>query len=253
MDVDEMTLPGPVVLGNWKMHGLRADGLALAGTIAERAHRLSGTLGVFPPATLIQQVARRVEGTNIIIGAQDCHESDQGAFTGSISAPMIRDAGGTAVILGHSERRHGLGETSAMIARKTRAARGAGLLVVLCIGETEAEYLEGSRDAVLASQIEASLPEDSAPDGLVIAYEPVWAIGTGRTPTVDEIAETHAFVQSRLVEKGLAGVPILYGGSVKPENAADILSIDHVDGALVGGASLDAQSFWSIYTAGGGT
>ena len=248
-----MSLPGPIVLGNWKMHGLRQDGLALAGMIADRAVRLTGTLGVFPPATLIHQVANRLSGTKVMVGAQDCHSEDQGAFTGSVSAGMIKDTGAGAVILGHSERRHGLGETSADVASKFAAARRNGLTAVVCIGETEDDYLNGRRDAVLAAQIAGSLPEDAKAEGLIVAYEPVWAIGTGRTPSLDEIANTHKFVGETLQARSLGGVPILYGGSVKPGNAAEIMAIERVDGALVGGASLDAASFWSIYAAGGGT
>jgi triosephosphate isomerase len=235
------------------MHGLRQDGLALAGMIAERAARLSGTIGVFPPATLLHQVAQRLQGTGVLVGGQDCHHEDSGAYTGSVSAAMVKDAGASAVILGHSERRHDLGETDRMIAKKAMATSRAKLKAVICIGETENEYLEGKRDEVLARQIADSLPEAIPADDLVVAYEPVWAIGTGRTPTMSEIQETHGFIAGRLKARGLGGVPILYGGSVKPGNAHEILALDHVAGALVGGASLDAASFWSIYTAGGGT
>lgn len=249
-----MALARPVVFGNWKMNGLRADGVALAGALAERAVRLTGTLGIFPPATILHQVARRVEGTAIVVGGQDCHEQASGAFTGSISAAMLKDAGAAAVILGHSERRHGLGETDASIRAKAKAALAEGLLVVLCIGETEAEWLAGERQAVLRRQLDGSLPEPVPADRLVLAYEPVWAIGTGRTPSLEDIAETHAFLRGQLTARaaGGAGVPILYGGSVKPANAGEILALPNVDGALVGGASLDAATFWSIYRAGGG-
>ncbi|MCB2052921.1 MAG: triose-phosphate isomerase [Geminicoccaceae bacterium] len=253
-----MALPRPLVLGNWKMNGLRADGLTLAGRLAERAVKLSGTLGVFPPATLLAQVAQRLVGTGIMVGGQDCHEKPSGAHTGSIAAPMLRDAGAGAVILGHSERRHGLGEDDALVQAKTRAALAAGLTAIVCIGETEEEYAGGRTLDVLERQIAGSLPLDlftrgAKADSLVIAYEPVWAIGTGRTPSLDEIGRTHTRLAEMLgprIEGDLP--PLLYGGSVKPDNAADIMAIAHVDGALVGGASLDADGFWRIYTAGGG-
>jgi triosephosphate isomerase len=243
-----------VVFGNWKMNGLRAEGLALAGALAERAVRLTGTLGIFPPFTLIHAVAQRVKDTAILVGGQDCHERASGAFTGCVSAPMLADAGAKAVILGHSERRHGFGETDALIRAKFRAARAAGLLVVLCIGETEAEYLAGERNARLAAQLAGSLPEGIGPEGLVVAYEPVWAIGTGRTPSSEEIRAIHGELRALLAKRIVGGeaVPLLYGGSVKPENAAEIMALADVDGVLVGGASLDARSFWSIYQAGGG-
>ncbi|MEJ5233044.1 MAG: triose-phosphate isomerase [Geminicoccaceae bacterium] len=249
-----MRLDRPVVFGNWKMNGLRAEGLALAGALAERAVRLTGTLGIFPPFTLVHAVAQRVKETAILVGGQDCHERASGAFTGCVSAPMLADAGAKAVILGHSERRHGLGETDALIRAKFRAARAAGLLVVLCIGETEAEYLAGERNTRLAAQIAGSLPEGIGPEGLVVAYEPVWAIGTGRTPSTEEIRSIHGELRALLAKRIVGGdtVPLLYGGSVKPENAAEIMALADVDGVLVGGASLDARSFWSIYQAGGG-
>lgn len=249
-----MRLDRPVVFGNWKMNGLRAEGLALAGALADRAVRLTGTLGIFPPFTLVHAVAQRVADTAILVGGQDCHERASGAFTGCVSAPMLADAGAKAVILGHSERRHGLGETDALIRAKFRAARAAGLLVVLCIGETEAEYLAGERNTRLAAQIAGSLPEGIGPEGLVVAYEPVWAIGTGRTPSTEEIRAIHGELRAMLAKRIVGGdtVPLLYGGSVKPENAAEIMALADVDGVLVGGASLDARSFWSIYQAGGG-
>ncbi|MEZ5863185.1 MAG: triose-phosphate isomerase [Geminicoccaceae bacterium] len=250
-----MPLARPVVLGNWKMNGLRADGLALAGRLDLRAAHASGTLGIFPPATLVAAVAQRLARSRILVGGQDCHAAESGAFTGSISAGMLADAGARAVIVGHSERRHGLGETDAGIKAKGEAALAAGLLVVLCIGETEAEYLAGERHAVLVRQLDGSLPAGATAENLVVAYEPVWAIGTGRTPSLEEIARTHGELRGLLAERlaGGADVALLYGGSVKPDNAADIMAIEAVDGALVGGASLDADSFWSIYAAGGGT
>jgi len=249
-----MTLARPVVLGNWKMNGLTADGLALAGALADRAARLSGTLGVFPPATILARVAERVRGSGILSGGQDCHAERSGAHTGSISAAMLKDAGAGAVILGHSERRHGLGEDDDLVRRKAETALAEGLLVVLCIGETEAEWQSGRRLEILTRQLDGSLPQGATAGNLVIAYEPVWAIGTGRTPTLEDIADTHKALR-RMVGERMAGggeVALLYGGSVKADNAADIMSQPDVDGALVGGASLDADGFWRIYTAGGG-
>ncbi len=249
-----MPLARPVVLGNWKMNGLKADALALVGQLAARAVHPSGTLGVFPPATLIGAVAQRLSASRILVGGQDCHDRESGAFTGSISAAMLADAGATSVIVGHSERRHGLGEGDALVKAKAEAALAHGLLVVLCIGETEAEYAAGRRDAVLTRQLDGSLPEGASAENLVVAYEPVWAIGTGRTPSLDEIRGTHARLRALLAErvKDGAAMALLYGGSVKADNAADIMALADVDGALVGGASLDALAFWSIYTAGGG-
>jgi triosephosphate isomerase len=249
-----MPLARPVVLGNWKMNGLKADGLALAGQLAARALHPSGTLGIFPPATLIGPVAQRLSASRIVVGAQDCHEQASGAFTGSLSAAMLKDAGATAVIVGHSERRHGLGEDDKLVKAKAEAALAQGLLVVVCIGETEAQYVAGERNAVLTSQLDGSLPAGATAENLVVAYEPVWAIGTGRTPSLDEIRETHERLRTLMSERveGGADVALLYGGSVKADNAADIMALAAVDGALVGGASLDAASFWKIYTAGGG-
>lgn len=249
-----MPLARPVVLGNWKMNGLRADGLALVGRLAERAAHPTGTLGVFPPATLIGPVAQRLAQHRIIVGGQDCHHAESGAFTGSLSAMMLKDAGATAVIVGHSERRHGLGESDADVKAKAAAALAQRLLVVLCIGETEEQYLAGERDLVLTRQLDGSLPDGVTADRLVVAYEPVWAIGTGRTPSLDEINATHGRLRELITARVAGGsdVPLLYGGSVKPDNAADIMALADVDGALVGGASLDADSFWRIYTAGGG-
>jgi triosephosphate isomerase len=249
-----MAPPRPVVFGNWKMNGLRREGLALAGALAARAVRLTGTLAVFPPATILADVARRVAGSGILVGGQDCHAERFGAFTGSLSAPMFVDAGATAVIVGHSERRHGLGETDAQVRAKARAALATGLLTVLCVGETEEEYLADATLARLESQLRGSLPEAAGPDTLVVAYEPVWAVGTGRTPTVAEIRRAHVAIRSHLAEAvpNGAAIRVLYGGSVKASNAAEIMAEPEVDGVLVGGACLDAAEFWAIYQAGGG-
>ncbi len=246
----------PLVFGNWKMNGLGKDAQALAGALAAQGRPVAGTLAVFPPFTQIAQVAAELAGTGILVGAQDCHEAAKGAFTGSVSAAMVADAGATAVILGHSERRHGLGETDALVRAKAEAALAAGLgTIVICIGETEAQYLAKQTLDVLDRQVEGSIPPGIDPDKLVIAYEPVWAIGTGRTPTLDEIAQVHAHLRAKLAgQLGEAGrsVPIQYGGSVKGANAQTILAVADVDGALVGGASLDPAEFIQIFTAGGG-
>jgi triosephosphate isomerase len=237
-----MALARPIVLGNWKMNGLREDGLALAGALVARMGAAQGTLGIFPPATLLAEIARRTAGSGILVGGQDCHERPAGAFTGSVSAPMLRDAGAAAVILGHSERRHGLGESDALIARKVAAALAAGLDVVLCIGETEAEWDAGERELVLQRQLADSLPAAADPARIIIAYEPVWAIGSGRTPQPADIVTTHRFIRDALARRqGGSAIPVLYGGSVKADNAATLLRLDGVDGALVGGASLDAD------------
>ncbi len=250
-----MSFAKPIVLGNWKMNGLKSEGLALAGALAEKATKPSGTLGVFPPATLIDSVRRRLEGTEILVGGQDCHDRNSGAFTGSISPLMLADCGAEIVLIGHSERRHGLNEDDDLIARKVHAALGAGLDVVLCVGETEDEYLSGKQQERLRVQLAAAVPEIAGSDNFLVAYEPVWAIGTGRTPSVDEIGATHGFIRERLAElvSSAPAMGILYGGSVKPSNASEILLIPDVDGVLIGGASLDANDFWSIYAAGGGT
>ena len=252
-----MPLPRPVVLGNWKMHGLRAEAEALVSALAERKAAepdRPGTLGVFPPATVLGEVAQRLRGTGILVGAQDCHERDKGAFTGELSSLMLKDAGAESVIVGHSERRHGLGETDERVRAKAEAALACGLTVVLCIGETEAEWLAGRTLERLAAQLAASLPREAHPRRLIVAYEPVWAIGTGRTAISDDIARSHALVRERLRSQMEGGdaVPILYGGSVKADNAGAILAVPGVDGVLVGGASLDAAGFWKIFAAGGG-
>ncbi|SNB61150.1 triosephosphate isomerase [Arboricoccus pini] len=245
-----MSLERPIVFGNWKMNGLREDGLALARAVATAPGK--GTLGIFPPATILREVILAVEGSNVIVGAQNAHSEDFGAFTGSISAPMIKDVGGTAVLLGHSECRHGLGEADADVWGKAEASARADLLTVICIGETDDERTAGRRDAVLRRQIDGSMPRGSDVSKLVVAYEPVWAIGTGKTPSESDIVSAHAFVRERLdaIFGRESRIPILYGGSVKAENAAAILALEGVDGVLVGGASLDAESFVRIFQAG---
>ncbi len=235
-----------LVAGNWKMNGRRADGIALARAIAERAKEPHARdLLVCPPATLLAAVGEALADSGVALGGQDCHEAASGAFTGSISAEMLRDAGCSHVIVGHSERRHTCGESDADVKAKTLAAWRAGLIAIVCVGETRAEREAGIAIAVVAAQLAGSVPDGAAADKLVVAYEPVWAIGTGLTPTNTDITEMHAAIRSHIP----AGTRILYGGSVNPKNAAEILALPEVDGALVGGASLKAEDFWAIVMA----
>lgn len=248
----------PYIVGNWKMHGTRAM-LAEARAIDRAAERLiKAEVALAPPYTLIH--ATRNEADLIGVGAQDCHAADGGAHTGDISAAMVKDAGASFVILGHSERRANHGETDADVRAKAEAALAAGLNVILCVGETESDRDAGKAEAVVASQLEGSLPDgklfgETVGDKLTVAYEPVWAIGTGRTPTVEDVGAMHRHIRARLVEifgEGGADVRILYGGSVKPENVGQLLAADEVGGALVGGASLTAESFLGIIVAAAG-
>ena len=235
--------------GNWKMNGLGADLAELERLAAAPAPSQTGRL-ICPPATLISR-ATLVAG-DIAIGGQDCHAARSGAHTGDISAEMLADCGATAVILGHSERREDHGETDATVAAKTLAAWDEGLLAVICIGETLAQRDSGETLALIGTQLAGSLPDGATGSNTVIAYEPVWAIGTGRVPTLDQIAEVHDFIRTTLTERfgdEGHGFRILYGGSVKPGNAAEIFSVANVDGALVGGASLKADDFQAIIDA----
>jgi triosephosphate isomerase (TIM) len=249
-----MALATPIVIGNWKMNGLRADGLARVRALRarEEAGLGAGTLGVCPPATLFAPVQAVLAGSAILLGGQDCSSEAKGAHTGDLSAAMLADAGCELVIVGHSERRHGHGESDALVRAKATAAHAAGLLPILCIGETEAQWTEGRALEVLDGQLEGSLPEGASAANLVIAYEPVWAIGTGRTPGQDDIAKTHAHLRMRLAALVAGGdeLRLLYGGSVKAGNAEEIMAVAAVDGVLVGGASLDADEFLAIYSAG---
>jgi triosephosphate isomerase len=243
-----MTERRKLVAGNWKMNGLRADGMALAGDLARRmrsaaaGERLVCDLLLCPPATLLGRVGEALAGSGIALGGQDCHAAPKGAFTGDISAEMLADAGCSHVILGHSERRQGHGETDADVSAKLAAARRAGLVAIVCVGETQAQRRAGDEVAVVAGQLAGSIPDGDGGDGLVVAYEPVWAIGTGLSATLADIEAMHAAIRARLAPQ----TRILYGGSVNPTNAAAILGLADVDGALVGGASLDADAFWVI-------
>ncbi len=241
----------PYIVGNWKMHGTRAM-LAEARAIDRAAERLLKVeVAIAPPFTLIH--ATRKEANLIGIGAQDVHAADGGAHTGDVSAAMVKDAGAGFTIVGHSERRADHKETNALVKEKAEAAIAAGMNVIVCVGETEEERDAGKAEAVVAKQLSGSLPQgEGVAEKVTVAYEPVWAIGTGRTPTVDDIGAMHRFLREKLVstfgEEGEA-VRILYGGSVKPDNAAELLSADEVGGALVGGASLTAESFLGIIIA----
>ncbi len=239
----------PLVAGNWKMNGVRACAAELA-EIVQGAGELTGAdLIVCPPATLIAEFAALVGDARVRIGAQDCHPEPAGAFTGDLSAEMLKDAGASAVIIGHSERRIYHKETDGEVRAKALAARRAGLLAIVCVGETRAERESGSALAVVAAQLDGSLPEGMRTENLVVAYEPVWAIGTGLTPTPADIAEMHGFVRRRLSSRfgeAMQRTRIVYGGSVKASNAEELMSVADVDGALVGGASLKAREFLAI-------
>ena len=242
-----MAVRTKLVAGNWKMNGLRADGAALARGLAKRAIAAAHAgprceLLVCPPASLLTTVAGALAGSGIALGGQDCHATAKGAYTGDISPEMLADAGCSHVILGHSERRHGHGEGDAAVREKVLGAWRAGLVAILCVGETQVQRQAGQASDIVAAQLAGSVPNGAAADNLVVAYEPVWAIGTGLTATLEDIAGMHAIVRGLIP----VGAQILYGGSVNPQNAAGILGLVGVDGALVGGASLDAESFWTI-------
>jgi triosephosphate isomerase len=245
--------PRPLVAGNWKMNGLRASRAELEKIIAGAGARVGACdLMVCPPATLLEGFAAAAQGSPVAIGAQDCHAEPSGAFTGDISAEMLRDAGATAVIVGHSERRTLHKESDAEVKAKAEAAARAGLLAILCIGETREEREAGATLARIERQLDGSLPAGLDAAKLVIAYEPVWAIGTGLTPTPKDVAEVHGVIRRRLVRADAAAgaaIRILYGGSVKPSNAAELMAVPDVNGALVGGASLKAEDFLGIAAA----
>jgi triosephosphate isomerase (TIM) len=242
----------PLIAGNWKMNGLRGD-LVQIDTIARAfdgalAARLD--LVLCPPATLLAPAMQIIGASGVALGGQDCHARDKGAHTGDISAEMLADIGASYVIVGHSERRADHGDTDETVQEKARAALRAGLTPIICVGETLAQREAGKAREIVGAQIEASTPEEVPPHRLVIAYEPVWAIGTGVTPTVAEVADMHAVARDRLEDRLGRGASmsarLLYGGSVKPGNAAELLALPAVDGALVGGASLLAADFMAI-------
>jgi triosephosphate isomerase (TIM) len=233
-----------LIAGNWKMHGRLADIAAYAAALRQTPGHID--LLVCPPFPLLDRFAGALNGSPVALGAQDCHPEAQGAHTGDVSAPMLKEAGASYVILGHSERRENHGEINAVICAKTRAAMAAGLTPIVCVGETAAEREGGVAEQVVRTQLRHSLPADFSG---VIAYEPVWAIGTGKTPTEADVAAMHSAIRAALVAQlgaAGAGVKILYGGSVKPANAASLLALPEVGGALVGGASLKAEDFLAI-------
>jgi triosephosphate isomerase len=237
--------------GNWKMNGTR-DALSEVPGVITAATEAGCEVLLCPPATLMTRMADMAEGTALMVGGQTCHPADAGAHTGDISAAMLRDAGASHVIVGHSERRADHGETDDDVAARARAAMAEGLIAIVCIGETEAERDAGVTLNVATTQLAGSVPDDTDPAHLVIAYEPVWAIGTGRTPTLEQIAEVHDHIRAELTRRfGVQAddVPLLYGGSVKPSNATEIFAVSNVDGALVGGASLKAADFSGIVSA----
>jgi triosephosphate isomerase len=241
----------PLIAGNWKMNGLKAASaefeamLAGAPGVAAKADLL-----VCPPATLIAAFAEKARGSNTIaIGAQDCHPKASGAHTGDLSAEMLADAGASAIIVGHSERRADHGESDVLVRQKTEAVWRAGLTAIVCIGETQQQRDAGQALDICCGQLDLSLPDQARADNLVVAYEPVWAIGTGLTPTVGDVQQIHKFIRDFLIARFNgegARTRILYGGSVKPSNAAELMAVENVNGALVGGASLKAADFLAI-------
>jgi triosephosphate isomerase (TIM) len=240
----------PLIAGNWKMNGLKASTAELdamlngAAEVAGKADLL-----VCPPATLIAAFADQARGKVVKVGAQDCHPSPSGAHTGDIAAEMLADAGASAVIVGHSERRADHGESDTLVKQKAEAAWRAGLMAIVCIGETQAQRDAGQTLDILRGQLGGSLPDGSVAANLVVAYEPVWAIGTGLTPTAQDVEQIHGFIRELLTSRFRADgarMRILYGGSVKPSNAAELMSVKNVNGALVGGASLKAADFLAI-------
>jgi triosephosphate isomerase len=244
----------PLIAGNWKMNGLVADGVKLAADLAAWARSDSGAaperrdILICPPVTLLASVARAIAGSPVLLGAQDCHWAKTGAHTGDISAEMLADQGCRFVIVGHSERRAGHDETDAIVKSKAAAALSAGLTAIVCIGETEAEREAGQTIEVVTRQFHGSLPHEASATKVVVAYEPVWAIGSGRVPTNDEVKAVHGHLRG-LATAGIgdgAALRLLYGGSVKPSNAKELMTIPHVNGALVGGASLKLEDFAGI-------
>ena len=247
----------PLIAGNWKMNGSRAQTEALVqdlkGFLASKPG-LAADLLVCPPAPYLPQAAALTAASGLAVGGQDCHAKQSGAHTGDVSAAMLADAGCRYVIVGHSERRADHGEGSELVAAKAKAAHEAGLIAIVCVGETEAERDRGATLDVISSQLEGSVPADAEAANLVIAYEPVWAIGTGRTPTPEDVATVHAHIRRLLKAwfKDGTEMRILYGGSVKGSNAGSLMHVPEVNGALVGGASLKADEFWAIALAAAG-
>ncbi len=248
---------GYLIAGNWKMNGSVGFARDMAAAVGARVRAAAprATVALCPPAPLLAGVAAALQGTPVALGAQDCHFADKGAHTGDVSAVLLKEIGCRYVIVGHSERRADHGETDLIVRKKAEAAVRAGLIPIVCVGETDAERENGDTGAVIARQVQGSLPEGATGANCVVAYEPVWAIGTGKTATIADIGPVHAQIRALFAEGGpqgqrnAAGLTILYGGSVKGGNAAAILACPGVGGALVGGASLDADDFWKIVAA----
>jgi len=242
----------PYIAANWKMHKTVAEAAEFVDALLPQIAATQSDVVICPPFTALGAVVERRYGTAVKVAAQNMHEEDAGAYTGEVSAAMLVELDVEAVVLGHSERRQLFGETDEALARKVPAALAVGLQPILCIGETEAEWSEGRTLDVLDAQLRGSLPDGASAADLMLAYEPVWAIGTGRTPSLEDIANTHGHLRARLAELAADGdeLRLLYGGSVKAANAREIMAIADVDGVLVGGASLDADEFLAIYGAG---
>src|SRR5262245_40838810 len=246
----------PLIAGNWKMNGLMREGLALSKAVAAGSAQLPGIdLVICPPATLPAAVRPALAGSRVALGAQDCHPAPSGAHTGDVAAPMLAELGCRWVIVGHSERRANHGENDALVRAKAKAAHAAGLGAIVCVGETLAERDAGHTLAVVGRQLAGSLPDESKATDVVVAYEPVWAIGTGRAATTEQVGEVHAAIRRLLAKRFADGAAlrVLYGGSVNPANASELIGLADVDGALVGGASLKAESFLAIARGAGGS
>ncbi len=248
----ESNMAGKFIAGNWKMNGSVTFATELVEGLLGKLNQgsVSSDFVVCPPAALLGTVLSLTKDTDLAVGGQDCHANVSGAHTGDTSAELLKDIGCGYVITGHSERRTDHGETNADVNAKSAAALKAGLTPIICIGETEEERVSGETLSVIKAQVTESLPDDCDPDNIVLAYEPVWAIGTGKTATPEDVADVHNFIRSllndRFGEDAAKKIRILYGGSVKPENAAELLAVSNVDGALVGGASLKVEDFWAI-------
>ncbi|GAB2178949.1 triose-phosphate isomerase [Dongia sp. agr-C8] len=240
-----------LVAGNWKMNGSRAMAAQLIAELKAASAGLNADLLVCPPFPYLIHAHEFLTGSTIALGAQDCAPQENGAHTGDVAPMMLKDCGATHVILGHSERRSDHGESSAEVAAKAKAAQAVGLVAIVCVGETDSQRVAGETLRVVESQIVNSIPQGSTPANLVVAYEPVWAIGTGKTPTAGDVEVVHAHIRKLLISslKDGQGVRILYGGSVKPSNAAELMAVPEVNGALVGGASLKAADFLGIAAA----
>ncbi len=237
-----------LIVANWKMYGRLTSGLVLARDIAELAQSdrpLPFDLVLCPPATLTWAVGEALQGTPVVLGGQDCHTATHGAYTGDLSAAMFVDLGCRYIILGHSERRYGHGESSELVAQKVEAAQLAGLTTIVCVGETAADLQAGATAEIIEKQVRESLPKNVKTSNLVIAYEPVWAIGTGQQPSPEDVIVVHKLIRKVLGEIGET-VRVIYGGSVTPANAGTLLREDEIDGVLVGSASLNAEGFWAI-------